>query len=137
MAVINVAEEENKNDERINHNTDGFVVKVRGVIATKVNGYYYADTSNKVSIKFDIILDGETRVDIDQIVLKIPLNLIFKGECIAEMYLDVAIIAGAFTISGKFTTPGKWVLDFDCVNQSLKSIDSDWKLSGDKITFLV
>lgn len=124
-------------DKRASKSTSGFEVKVRAVKQTTVNGDYYANTGDRVLIKFDIVDKGIPRSDIDKITLKVPLVRVFKGEIVGEMFLDVSIIRGTFTISGKFTTNGRWVLDFDEVNEALKSINSYWKLSGDKITFLV
>lgn len=137
MTVINVAEEKKKNDKRINQETSDFVIKISSIVTSETNGYYRATPGKKVSIQFDILDGGSKRNDIDQLNLVVPLNKLIDGKKVDEMYLDVEIIQGEFLISGTFTLPGNWVLVFDQVNESLKSISSDWKLSGDNIVFKV
>lgn len=143
MTVINVAEQKRQQDKRKLQDSVSYVVRIGGALANIMNGTelmhgaYHASPGDKVSIKFDILDKGVKRTDIDSIVFKTPLIKMFRGSAIDEMYLDVGIVGGAFTISGNFTAPGKWVLDLEEVNESLKRTGGDWKLSGDKLTFLV
>lgn len=137
MTVINVAEMLKNKDKRENQDASNFVIKVGTQLVTKTNGYYRSATSKKTVIKFDISANGVKRRDIDQLNLVAPLSKFIDGKKVDEMYLDVGILQGEFAITGTFSLPGRWVLDFNEVNESLKLINSDWKLSGENITFLV
>ena len=135
--VINVADQRKKSDRRENQLTSGAVIKISGSNAIDINGNYRANSGNKLSIKLDILNNEVKRVDLTGLVLTTKLVKRLNDTIVDEMYLTVDIELGEITLTGTFSNSGKWILSFDEVNESLKQISSDWKLTGDDIIFLV
>jgi hypothetical protein len=109
-------------------------VKVNGEPVQKFAGNYYANSGDTIELSADIV-DG---ADISApVTLKMPLVRHANGQPTNdEIYLNVTLVDGVMTASGKIERSGDWKILIERINEALQRIGADWKLQHDDVTFL-
>lgn len=79
----------------------------------------------------------QTQIDVP-VTLKMPLVRHANGQPTTdEIYLNVTLVNGVITASGKVDRSGDWKILIERNNEALARIGAAWKLSAADITFLV
>lgn len=82
--------------------------------------------------------NGNTVTSINlPVTVKLPLVKHVNGQPFAdEIYLDVTLINGVITATGKIQSSGDWKILIARCNEALQRIGANWKLQHEDITFL-
>jgi hypothetical protein len=114
-------------------------VTADGQQATLFAGNYYCDPGNVVQLVGTIVDDnGDAVTGINvPVAVKMPLVRHANGQPTTdEIYLNVTLINGVITATGKIERSGDWKILIDRNNEALRRIGADFKLSATDITFL-
>jgi len=131
-------------DQRITFETNVLSVLVNDVDALGGEGRYYAEVGDTASISAEVVnSEGERQTHIDAVslgyppVLKTPVIKTAGGNVVDEVLFTTTIVEGVITFTGKVHVSGTWTSDSDRLNEALKGIGADWKISPKSISFLV
>lgn len=103
-------------------------------------GNHYCQPGDTIQMQGEIVNDaGELQVQINvPITLKMPLVRHANGQPTTdEIYLNVTLVNGVVTASGKIDRSGDWKILIERNNEALARIGATWKFSAADITFLV
>lgn len=114
-------------------------VTADGQPLTPFAGNYYCEPGNVVQLVGNIVdSEGNTITSINvPVTLKMPLVRHANGQPTTdEIYLNVTLIKGVITASGKIERSGDWKILIHRCNEAIARIGADWKLQHADITFL-
>ncbi len=102
-------------------------------------GNYYCQPGDTVQLQGDITdSSGNTATEINlPVTVKMPLVRHANGQPTTdEIYLNVALVNGVITATGKIERSGDWKILIERNNEALQRIGADFKLVAGDITFL-
>jgi hypothetical protein len=112
-------------------------VSVNGLVVSKYAGNYYCNTGDMVQLQGTLSNGSDTPDITVPVTLKMPLVRHANGvPTNDEIYLNVTLVNGVMTASGKIERSGDWKILIERINEALQRIGADWKLQHDDVTFL-
>lgn len=115
------------------------VITANGQPVQLFAGNYYCQPGDTVQLVGDITdSEGDTVTSINvPVTLKMPLVRHANGQPTTdEIYLNVTLVNGVITATGKIERSGDWKILIERNNEALARIGAQWKLSAHDITFL-
>lgn len=102
-------------------------------------GNYYCQPGDVVQLQGNITdSNGNTVTSINvPVTVKLPMVKHVNGQPFAdEIYLDVTLVNGVITATGKIQSSGDWKILINRCNEAIARIGAPWKLASADITFL-
>ncbi len=126
-------------DGRVSFFISNQQIRANGLPVQFFAGNYYCQPGDTIEMQGDIVdPDGNivTAINIP-LTLKMPLVRHANGQPTTdEAYLNVTLVNGVITASGKIEKSGDWKILIERNNEALQRIGATWKLSAEDITFL-
>jgi hypothetical protein len=126
-------------DDRPVYTIEDRVITANGQPVQFFSGNHYCQVNDEVQLVGNISdQNGDTVTGITvPVTLKMPLVRHANGQPTTdEIYLNVTLVAGVLTATGKIERSGDWKILIDRNNEALQRIGAQFKLAAADITFL-